>query len=33
MRQIITSLSGLFETVAPAMTFTIADEARKENML
>ncbi len=33
MRQIIASLSGLFETVAPAMTFTVADEARKENML
>lgn len=33
MRQIVASLSGLFETVAPAMTFTIADEARKENPL
>lgn len=33
MRQIITSLAGLFETVAPAMTFTVADEARKESML
>ena len=33
MRQLVASLSGLFETVAPAMTFTVADEARKENML
>lgn len=33
MRQIVSAMTGVFETVAPATTFLSADEARKENML
>jgi len=33
VRQIVSAMTGVFETVAPATTFLSADEARKENML